>query len=69
MQLAIPWSPVIHGTADVLPVTVTGSYAKLGHFWLRQFAHSGALSTVWRITVFVAQFCDSDAVDDKRLGR
>ena len=29
------------GTADVLPVTVTGSYAKLGHFWLRQFPHSG----------------------------
>jgi hypothetical protein len=29
------------GTADVLPVTVTGSYAKLGHFNLWLFPHSG----------------------------
>ena len=33
--------PVMAGTADVLPVTVTGSYAKLGHFNLWLFPHSG----------------------------
>ena len=37
----MPGYLVMPGTADVLPVTVTGSYAKLGHFWLRQFPHSG----------------------------
>jgi hypothetical protein len=40
-QLGFHKKFVMPGKADVLPVTVTGSYAKLGHFWLRQFPHSG----------------------------
>jgi hypothetical protein len=34
------------GRADVLPVTVTGSYAKLGHFNLWLFPHSGYVPVI-----------------------
>ena len=37
---------VIPGTADVLPVTFTGSYAKLGHFNLWLFPHSGYVPVI-----------------------
>ena len=45
-QLGFHKKFVMPGKADVLPVTVTGSYAKLGHFWLRQFPHSGYVPVI-----------------------